>query len=78
VAGEGQLEAGREDPAGAGLAVVDEDGLREAQVMGHPLTPAAGDLTAIKKDAQRIAPVALLVAKNPEDVELRHSLSPTA
>ena len=74
VAGEGQLEAGGEDPDPAAARVLDVDRLAEAELGGDPLALGLRHLAAVEEDAERIAPLAVLVDEDAEDVELGHTL----
>ena len=53
-------------------AVVDEDRLAEAELGGDPLALGLGHLPAVEEDAERVAPLAVLVDEDAEDVELGH------
>ena len=72
MAGEGKLEAGGEDPDPAALAILDVDRLAEAELGGDPLALGLRHLPAVEEDAERVAPLAVLVDEDAEDVELGH------
>jgi hypothetical protein len=72
VPGEGQLEAGGEDADPAGAAVLDVDGLAEAELGRHPLALGLRDLPAVEEHAERIAPLAVLADEDAKHVELGH------
>jgi hypothetical protein len=72
VPGESQLESRGENPADAGLLVVDEDRLRESQVGGDRLALGRRNLSAVQEDGEGVTPLALLAGEDAEDVELGH------
>ena len=69
--GERQLDPGGEDPHRTTLRVVDEHGLREAELVRDRLPPFRRHRGAVKKHPERVAPAAVLGAEDPQDVELR-------
>jgi len=54
--------------------IVDEDGLAEAELCRHRLTPVLRDLGSFEKDAELIAPFPLDRAKDTQDVKIGHQL----
>jgi hypothetical protein len=73
VSRERKLQAGREDPKAGAAAVLDVDGLAEAELRGDPLALLLWDPPAVQEDPERIAPFAVLVDEDAEDVELGHA-----
>lgn len=51
-------------------SVIHEHGLREVQVCGDRLSLIAGERATLKKDAERVATVAVRTDENFQDVEL--------
>ena len=73
-----KLAGGRED-GHAGVTVgdgVDEDGLREAQLVGHRLTLVGGDGCSVKEDAQRVAAAPVRADEDAQHVEPGHRVGP--
>ena len=70
--GERELDRRREDPQLARLAVVDEDGLGEAEVGGDGLAVGGRDRAAVEEDAEGVAALAVGAEEDAERVQGGH------
>jgi hypothetical protein len=73
VAGESQLGGGSEDPNLAAAAIIDEDRLAEAELGRDPLPLALPDRGAVQEHPERIAPLAVLIDEDAQDVKRHHN-----
>ena len=55
-----------------GGVIVDEDRLTEAELRGDALSLGLWHIPTIEEDAQRVAPLALLIGEDAQDVQGRH------
>lgn len=72
VPGKGELYCGRVDPHPPARVVVDENGLAEPELRRTLLPQALRNLVAVEEDTERVAPLAILVDEDAEDVQSRH------
>ena len=72
MAGEGKLDLWGVDAQSPGEQVVDEDGLAEFQLRRDPLPVRLRHLLSLEEDAERVAPLTVLVDEDAKDVQGGH------
>jgi hypothetical protein len=72
VAGKGQLDLGSMDADPSGGAILDKDGLAEAQLRSNTLPLWFWHLLALEEDAQPVTALAVLADEDAEDMQSGH------